>query len=116
MSESFFEKWQDVISQLIQEGVKVDGIVYNTHGEHFSRFGKLSFVCTYCWIYWIATPNGVYSFFNGLAPDNLFFHRVACQFVKLQLLASLGFKAESLWLPCEITGPQQEEWEGSRRK
>jgi protein arginine N-methyltransferase 2 len=59
------------------------------------------------------TPNGVYSFFNGLAPDNLFFHGVACQCVKLQL-ASLGFEAE--FVPCEITVPEQEEWEGIRRK
>jgi hypothetical protein len=33
----------------------------------------------------LAKPNGTYSFFNGLAPDNIFFHGVACQCVQLQL-------------------------------
>jgi protein arginine N-methyltransferase 2 len=74
-----------------------------------------TFIRTYCRIYWIATPNGVYSFFNGLALDNLFSHGVACQCVKLQLLASLGF--EAVFVPFEITVlAEQEEWEGIRRQ
>jgi hypothetical protein len=50
-----------------------------------------------------------------LALDNLFSHRVACQCVKLQSPASLGF--EAVFVPCEITVlAEQEEWEGIRRK
>lgn len=30
-------------------------------------------------------PGGVYSFFNGLAPDNLFFHLVYGEIAKLEL-------------------------------
>jgi hypothetical protein len=60
----------------------------------------------------LAKPGGVYSFFNGLAPDNLFFHGVACQCVKLQL-ASLGLDSE--FLSCNISVPN-EVWEGIRRK
>jgi hypothetical protein len=57
----------------------------------------------------------LFLFFNGLALDNLFSHgRVACQCVKLQLLASLGF--EAVFVPCEITVLEQAEWEGIRRK
>lgn len=57
-------------------------------------------------------PGGRYSFFNGLAPDNLFFHGVACQCVKLQL-GQLGLDSD--FLPCEIQ-VKDSEWEGIRRK
>lgn len=60
----------------------------------------------------LSRPNGIYSFFNGLAPDNIFFHGVACQCVKLQL-SQLGLDSE--FLPCEIQ-VKNEEWEGIRRK
>ena len=50
--------------------------------------------------------------YNGLAPDNLFFHGVACQCVKLQL-AQLGLDSD--FLPCEIQ-VKDEVWEGIRRK
>jgi protein arginine N-methyltransferase 2 len=103
-----FGKWQDVIPQWIQEGVKVDGIFYDTCGE---RFLVLEDFHSYVLPNLLDSPNGVYSFFNVLAPDNLFFHGVACQCVKLQL-ASLGFEAE--FVPCETTVLEQEEWEGIR--
>jgi hypothetical protein len=61
----------------------------------------------------LAKPHGVYSFFNGLAPDNLFFHGVACQCVMLQL-ASLGLDSD--FLACNISVPSSEVWEGIRRK
>jgi hypothetical protein len=76
-----FGKWQDVIPQWIQEGVKVDGIFYDTYGE---RFLVLEDFHSYVLPNLLDSPNGVYSFFNGLARDNLFFHGVACQCVKLQ--------------------------------
>jgi hypothetical protein len=60
----------------------------------------------------LARPGGVYSFFNGLAPDNLFFHGVACQCVKLQL-GQLGLDSE--FLPCEIQ-VKDSVWEGIRRR
>jgi hypothetical protein len=63
-------------------------------------------------VHLLSKPHGVYSFFNGLAPDNIFFHGVACQCVKLQL-SQLGLDSE--FIPCEIQ-VKDEEWEGIRRK
>jgi len=57
-------------------------------------------------------PDGIYSFFNGLAPDNLFFHGVACNCVKIQL-SHLGLDAE--FASCEIQ-VNEKDWEGVRRK
>ena len=68
-----FGRWQDVMPQLIQQGVVVDAIFFDTYGEHFmdmEDFHKNAMVRM------LSKPNGIYSFFNGLAPDNLFFHGV----------------------------------------
>jgi hypothetical protein len=78
------------------------------YGEHFLDLEDFHALMVQI----LAKPNGVYSFFNGLAPDNLFFHGVACNCVKLQL-ASLGLDSE--FLPCNISVPN-EVWEGIRRK
>lgn len=58
-------------------------------------------------------PHGMYSFFNGLAPDNIFFHGVACNCIKIQL-SQLGLDCE--FLSCQIQTPDQNEWNGIRRK
>ena len=49
---------------------------------------------------------------NGLAPDNLFFHGVACNCVKIQL-DHLGLDTE--FAQCEIQ-VNEKDWEGVRRK
>lgn len=103
-----FGRWQDVMPQLIQQGVVVDAIFFDTYGEHFMDMED--FHQTMVGI--LSKPNGIYSFFNGLAPDNLFFHGVACQCVKLQL-AHLGLEAE--FLPCQIQ-VKESAWDGVRRK
>jgi type IV protein arginine methyltransferase len=104
----FFGKWQDVVPQLLREAVQLDGIFFDTYGEHFSDMEDFHKLVPHM----LSKPNGVYSFFNGLAPDNLFFHGVACQCVKLQLQQ---FGLETEFLPCEIQ-VNSKEWEGIRRK
>jgi protein arginine N-methyltransferase 2 len=68
----FHGKWQDVVPQLIQQGVQLDGIYFDTYAEH--AFDMEEFHKDMSQL--LSKPNGVYSFFNGLAPDNLFFHGV----------------------------------------
>jgi type IV protein arginine methyltransferase len=92
-----FGKWQDVLPQLIREGIVVDAIFFDTYGEHYLDMQDFHVIMTQL----LAKPNGIYSFFNGLAPDNIFFHGVACQCVKLHL-ASLGLDSE--FAACEIQG------------
>jgi protein arginine N-methyltransferase 2 len=87
-----FGKWQDVLPQLIvNENITFDGIFYDTYGEHFTDFEDFhNGIITRC-----LAKNGVYSFFNGLCPDNLFFQGVACQCIQLQV-GNLGFDCEFL--------------------
>jgi len=65
-------RWQDVIPQFIQDGIEVDAIFFDTYGEH--SFDMEDFHTLMGQI--LSKPRGIYSFFNGLAPDNLFFHGV----------------------------------------
>ena len=105
-----FGTWQDVLPQLIREGCVVDAVFFDTYAENYldlEDFHENLLVRI------LAKHAGaVYSFFNGLAPDNLFFHGVACNCVQLQL-AALGLDSE--FLPCEIQ-VRDEVWEGIRRQ
>jgi len=65
-----FGRWQDVISGL----GKFDGIFFDTYGEYYEDMQELHQVLKDH-----MTSGGVYSFFNGLCPRNIFFHGVACQ-------------------------------------
>lgn len=121
----YFGRWQDILPALRREGLlEFDGIFFDTYAEHSydmedfheqitttegNPYGKSL----------LSRPYGVYSFFNGLAPDNLFFHGVACNVVKLQL-SKLGLDTE--FLQCQMTAPPDRDtgtsktWEGIRRK
>jgi type IV protein arginine methyltransferase len=101
--------WQSVLPQLISEGIIVDAIFFDTYGEHYLDMEEFHQQMTHL----LAKPHGIYSFFNGLAPDNLFFHGVACQCVKLQL-ATLGLDSE--FLTCDIQAPSNDVWKEIRRK
>jgi protein arginine N-methyltransferase 2 len=68
----FHGRWQDVMPELIKSGVELDAVFYDTYGEH--AFDMEDFHVQMSQI--LSKPQGVYSFFNGLAPDNLFFHGV----------------------------------------
>lgn len=103
-----FGKWQGWMPKLIEEGIILDGIFYDTYGEHFTDLEDFHQMMSQT----LEKPNGIYSFFNGLAPDNIFFHGVACNCVKLQL-AKLGLDSE--FAQCEIQ-VKEKEWEGVRRK
>jgi protein arginine N-methyltransferase 2 len=118
-----FGRWQDVLPILRREGdVEFDGIFFDTYAEHsydMEDFHEQITASDESGHSLLSKPYGVYSFFNGLAPDNLFFHGVACNVVKLQL-SKLGLDTE--FLQCQMTAPpdqdtaQAKTWEGIRRK
>ncbi|OEU17896.1 hypothetical protein FRACYDRAFT_238326 [Fragilariopsis cylindrus CCMP1102] len=134
-----YGKWQEILPKLRSEQyqqsnnidgssgeLEFDGIFFDTYAEHSydmedfhqqitmntSQGDKSSL---------LSRPHGVYSFFNGLAPDNLFFHGVACNVVKLQL-STLGLDTD--FLTCQMTAPTSTKnshnnnatWDGIRRK
>ena len=69
-----FGTWQTVLPTLIRdEQLRVDAVFYDTYGEHFTDLEDFHRNIV---VPILAKPHGIYSFFNGLAPDNLFFHGV----------------------------------------
>lgn len=120
-----FGRWQDVLPALRREGeLEFDGIFFDTYAEHSFDMEDFHEAITTTdgnphGKSLLSKPSGVYSFFNGLAPDNLFFHGVACNVVKLQL-SKLNLDTE--FLQCQMTAPPDQDtataktWEGIRRK
>ena len=125
-------RWQDVMDK-VPDG-SLDGVFFDTYGEvrslptsrrecvrfssnvhpppRLNRQNHTDLEDFHAILPRVMSPNGTYSFFNGLCPDNIFFHGVACNVVKLGL-EGLGFDVE--FAPCEIKVGEGE-WEGVRRK
>ena len=56
-------------------------------------------------------PEGIYSYFNGLAADNAFFHTVYCHIARAEL-EHLGLQTAFVALPIDCSNPKI--WEGIR--
>ena len=102
-------RWQDVLPGLLESGQKFDGIFFDTYGEHDADMQSFHAALPK-----LLAPDGLYSFFNGMCPFNVFFQGVACAVVQLELQAlglSTAFEA------IEINTPQGDDkaWEGVRR-
>jgi hypothetical protein len=63
----------------------------------------------------LLNPGGVYSFFNGLCPHNVFFQGVMCQLVQLEL-QELGFSTQFVPVPVNATPDKDKTWKGVKRK
>ncbi len=63
----------------------------------------------------ILAKGGVFSFFNGLAPFNPFFHGVACEFVKCEL-DSIGLDCAFVPLQVDQSAHDDKTWDGVRRR
>lgn len=73
-----FGRWQDVIGTLPADAF--GGIFFDTYGEYYEQMREFhSFVPR------LLKKGGIYSFFNGLAPDNMFFHLVYGEIVRKEL-------------------------------
>lgn len=74
-------RWQD----LLQEGGSAaawgpfDAVFYDAYAEDYEDMRHLHTMLPR-----LLRPCGVYSFFNGLCPDNVFFQGVACQLVQVR--------------------------------
>lgn len=88
-----FGRWQDVIDDL----GPFDGIFFDTYGEYYEDMQML-----HTRLPRLLKPNGVYSFFNGLAPDNIFFHMVSGEVARREL-NELGFEVSYYPVPVDST-------------
>jgi protein arginine N-methyltransferase 2 len=104
-----FGKWQNVIPALIQEGLKLDGIFWDTYAEYYKDMREFHDTLPL-----LLTPGGIYSYFNGLAPDNIFFHMVYGRLISLEM-AKLGFTTS--FQPFNVKSALDPQvWEGVKNK
>ncbi|GBG27475.1 Protein arginine N-methyltransferase 2 [Hondaea fermentalgiana] len=104
--EIVFGRWQDRVASIGQ----FDGIFFDTYGEYYADLKAFQDNLPR-----LLRPSGVYSFFNGLCPRNIFFHGVCCQVVQLQL-DHMGIEAS--FQPCELEADANADdtWQGVKRR
>ena len=76
----FHQRWQDAIGNLIRDGEQFDAIFFDTFGEYYEDMREF-----HGHLPLLLKKGGVYSFFNGLAPDNIFFQAVYSRIIELEL-------------------------------
>ncbi|KAG1679254.1 hypothetical protein FOA52_009283 [Chlamydomonas sp. UWO 241] len=104
-----FGRWQEVLPQLLAEGVQLDGVFWDTYAEYYADMRGFHDALPR-----LMRPGGIYSFFNGLAPDNIFFHMVYSRLVQLEL-SKLGFA--TTYAPIKIEEALAPEvWAGVKNK
>ena len=99
-----FGRWQDVIAQL----GPFDGVFFDTYGEYYEDMRDFHEALPT-----LLRPGGVYSFFNGLAPDNLFFHLVYGEIARRELNA-LGLSVRYDAVPMDASADKI--WEGVKNR
>ena len=111
-----FGRWQDVLgAEAGPPGSpptpRYDAIFFDTYGEYYDDMRDFHALLPR-----LLRPGGTYSFFNGLAPHNVFFHAVCCQVADLELQA-LGF-SETTFTPVPVAADAHGEatWDGVKRR
>ena len=97
-------RWQDVVPQLKQ----YDGIFFDTFGEDYEDLRDFQKQ-----VVKLLRPGGIYSYFNGLSADNVFYHMVSCEVVKCEL-ATQGLSTSFIPLPINVSDPAI--WQGIMNK
>ncbi|KAI8587871.1 S-adenosyl-L-methionine-dependent methyltransferase [Geranomyces variabilis] len=98
-----FGRWQDVLGDL----EAYDGIFFDTFGEYYDDLKAFHEHLPN-----ILNQDGIYSFFNGLAGTNPFFHDVACGLAEADL-REMGLETKYIELVVDELG--DETWRGVRR-
>jgi len=98
-----FGRWQDVLDQL----VAYDAIFFDTFGEYYEDLREF-----HEHVPNLLRQTGIYSFFNGLAATNPFFHDLYCRIAAVDLL-DMGLHTEYRTVPMDV---KAEEWEGVKGK
>lgn len=96
-----FGRWQDVLPKLDR---KFNGIMTDTFGEYYDDLRDFHHLLPK-----LLAPGGFYTFFNGLAADNAFFHSVCCRVVSAELERQ---GLTTTFVPLGIDVANRKVWEG----
>jgi protein arginine N-methyltransferase 2 len=115
-----FGRWQDVLRPIAEandrlpggaadpRAIAFDGVFFDTYGEAYEDMRAFHELLPR-----IVRPGGTYSYFNGLAPDNIFFHAVYCRVAALEL-KRLGF--ETTFEVTPVDAKSDDIWRGVKRR
>jgi protein arginine N-methyltransferase 2 len=109
-------RWQDVLPKLLEEGEMFDCIYFDTFGEDYSQL-KLFFTE---FMTGLLSPDGRFSFFNGLGADRRVCYDVYSKVVELDLCEA-SMDVEYTDVPVDVEGlglgkDGEGEWKGVRRR
>jgi type IV protein arginine methyltransferase len=111
-------KWQDIVPELLSQGLTFDVIYFDTFGEDYSQLK--TFFTEY--VVGLLSPDGRFGFFNGLGADRRVCYDVYCRVVELDLCDS-GLDVEWVDVDVELDGDGDgdgdgaaSEWDGVRRR
>jgi protein arginine N-methyltransferase 2 len=115
-----FGRWQTVLRNVVDANEKLpggardenarlfDGVFFDTYGEEWEDMREF-----HAFLPKIMRPGGVYSYFNGLAPDNIFFHTVYCRLAAKEL-GRLGFRVS--FDVVRVDAKSETIWKGVKRR
>jgi protein arginine N-methyltransferase 2 len=103
-------RWQDVLPKLVEEGVQLDAIYYDTFAENYAALKE--FFSEY--VVQLLTPDGRFGWYNGLGADRQICYDVYTKVAEIDLREA-GFDTtwEDINVPAGLHGSK--EWEGTRR-
>eukprot|EP00033_Pygsuia_biforma_P001880 GCRY01002101.1.p1 GENE.GCRY01002101.1~~GCRY01002101.1.p1 ORF type:complete len:379 (+),score=75.38 GCRY01002101.1:165-1301(+) len=104
--EIVFGRWQDVIHSL----GPFDGVFFDTYGEFYEDMIDFHEVLPT-----IMKVGGIYSYFNGLAATNQFFHDVSNKVAEMDL-KELNFSVSFETIPMQVQANDKATWDGIRQK
>ncbi|KAF2689419.1 arginine N-methyltransferase 2 [Lentithecium fluviatile CBS 122367] len=103
-------RWQDVLPTLVEQGVVLDGIYYDTFAEDYKALKE--FFSEY--VIQLLAPDGKFGWYNGLGADRQICYDIYTKVAEIDLYEA-GFDTtwEDIDVPSGLHGSKQ--WEGTRR-
>jgi protein arginine N-methyltransferase 2 len=103
-------RWQDVLPKLVERGVVLDAIYYDTFAEDYNALKE--FFSEY--VVALLDQNGKFGWYNGLGADRQICYDVYTKVAEMDLYDA-GFDTtwEDIKVPSDLHG--SDEWQGTRR-
>ncbi|KAF2848821.1 arginine N-methyltransferase 2 [Plenodomus tracheiphilus IPT5] len=103
-------RWQDVLPKLVEQGVVLDAIYYDTFAEDYKALKE--FFAEY--VIQLLAKDGKFGWYNGLGADRQICYDVYTKVAEMDLYEA-GFDTtwEDIQVPSGLHGSK--EWEGTRR-
>ncbi|KAF2669258.1 arginine N-methyltransferase 2 [Microthyrium microscopicum] len=102
-------RWQDVLPKLMEKGVVLDAIYYDTFAEDYAAFKEFT-----DGIIPILDEEGRFGWYNGLGADRQIVYDVMTKVAEMDLYdAGFDTKWEDIAVPADLHGSDQ--WNGTRR-